>query len=75
VIDITRLNQSILQAEEAGDSKDLARYLDPEFTIVRASGQKQNLATKTSCSHAFAAAPAITPTVGTAGPWLVADRQ
>jgi hypothetical protein len=39
---VARLNQHILQAEEAGTTADLAPQLHPEFTIVRANGERQN---------------------------------
>jgi ketosteroid isomerase-like protein len=38
---LTRLNQRILQAEEAGDTDTLAPFLADEFAIVRASGEQQ----------------------------------
>ncbi len=39
---IARMNQDILQAEEAGLQDKLAPLLHQDFTIVRASGEKQN---------------------------------
>ncbi len=36
------LNQQMLQAEEDGDSESLARLLTEDFTIIRASGAKQD---------------------------------
>jgi hypothetical protein len=41
VTNLARLNQRLLQAEEAGDSASLATHLHPTFTIVRASGERQ----------------------------------
>ena len=39
---LTTLNERILQAEEAGLKDDLALHLHEDFTIVRASGKKEN---------------------------------
>jgi hypothetical protein len=38
---IELLNERILQAEERGDAEALAPYLHSNFSIVRASGEKQ----------------------------------
>jgi hypothetical protein len=42
VIALNKLNQRILQAEESGDRDNLASLLREDFTIVRASGEKQD---------------------------------
>ena len=42
VIPLNKLNQCILQAEESGDRDKLAFLLRQDFTIVRASGEKQD---------------------------------
>ena len=39
---LTTLNGRILQAEEAGLKDDLALHLHEDFTIIRASGKKEN---------------------------------
>jgi uncharacterized protein DUF4440 len=41
-IALNKLNQRILQAEESGDQAYLASILRHDFTIVRASGEKQD---------------------------------
>jgi hypothetical protein len=38
--DLTDLNQDILQGEEDGNQESVARYLHPDFTIVRSDGEK-----------------------------------
>jgi Domain of unknown function (DUF4440) len=40
--DIIHINQEILDAEETGNQAKLEHHLHPDFTIVRASGEKQN---------------------------------
>ena len=42
VIALNKLNQCILQAEESGDRDNLASHLHQDFTIIRASGEKQD---------------------------------
>lgn len=42
VIALNKLNQRILQAEESGDRDNLASLLRQDFTIIRASGEKQD---------------------------------
>ena len=42
VIPLNELNQCILQAEESGDQNELAPLLRQDFTIIRASGEKQD---------------------------------
>ena len=39
---LNKLNQRILQAEESGDRDKLASFLHQDFTLVRASGEKQD---------------------------------
>jgi len=39
---LNHINQQILRAEEAGDQAILSPLLHPDFTIVRASGEKQD---------------------------------
>ena len=42
VFALNKLNQRILQAEESGDRDKLASLLHQDFTIIRASGEKQD---------------------------------
>lgn len=39
---VTILNKQMLQAEEDGDAESLARLLTEDFTIIRASGARQD---------------------------------
>jgi quercetin dioxygenase-like cupin family protein len=45
VQELINMNNLILQAEEDGRTDDIAQYLHPNFTIVRASGVQQDLET------------------------------
>ena len=42
VIALNKLNQRLLQAEESGDRDSLASLLRQDFTMIRASGEKQD---------------------------------
>jgi hypothetical protein len=39
--DLTRINENILEAEEAGSTEDLAQLLHKQFAIIRAKGVRQ----------------------------------